>query len=236
MSLDSDLSAVVTRVVPNLNSNLHKRNLHFYCKTIDSSSNCIFIDNPEKYHQSSQLKRQKISDYNYKLFEKENISSSTPNLHSQTEKISSKKTKNEENFGINELMLIATFAKAIFRFTINELLTESKSCPSFTKSVSFFRSFAEKYYDQITDLESLKWIWTINEEEGVWLVTCKKVYKEFSMRFFRDERVITKWIDDKFISQIIHVIYSKYKDILEKSFINPDILAQLVPILITLGL
>jgi len=234
MNSDPDLSAVVTRSLPNISSNLKKRKLHFGSDPTDLMPNYLLIEEPEKYNKRSISKKYKSSDSKFIISEKENIVPIQKEIQTVKNNIE-RQAKPNNNFIVDEALLITTFTKAIFLFTLHELIMESKSSPSFGKSVLFFRAFAAKYYDHIIDLDSVRWIWTIDDKEGVWLTTCKKVYKEFSTRFFRDEKIIIKWIDNKVIRQIIKTIYSKYRDIFERSFSNPNALAQLVPILTTLG-
>jgi len=224
MYKDPDLSAVVTRVpAVNPSSNLLKRKMEFADDDFSlRKSRCSF--QAESLNLENIVKKQKV--YASQL-ETIDILRMIPNLCAkplyETPKVEAPKK-------ISDSFLITTFSKAIFRFTINELLLESASSPTFAKSVDFFRNFAAKYYDKISDFEAIKWIWTIDEKEGVWLTTCKKVYREFSQRFFSSEKTISRWIDSQEIRDVINLIYSKYKDVFAQCFSNPKVLAQLTPL------
>ena len=224
MYKDPDLSAVVTRVIAvNPSSNLLKRKMEFADDEFSlPKSRCSF--QAESLNLENIVKKQKVYPSQLEAID---ILRMIPNL---CVKPLYETPKVEPPKKINDSFLITTFSKAIFRFTINELLLESASSPAFAKSVDFFRNFAAKYYDKISDFEAIKWIWTIDEKEGVWLTTCKKVYREFSQRFFGSEKIISRWIDSQEIRDVISLIYSKYKDVFAQCFSNPKVLAQLTPL------
>ena len=232
MYKDPDLSAVVTRVIA-VNSSLNplKRKMEFADDNFGFPKSLSGFQ-AESLSLGKTIKKQKLLENRFKQFENDGIDTLRiiPDLRVNPLYETKNPSKLEFSKKINDSVLITTFAKAIFRYTINELLVESVSSPTFAKSVDFFRNFAAKYYDKITDFEAIKWIWTIDETEGAWLTTCKKVYREFSQRFFSSEKVISRWIDNPQIRDVIKLIYSKYKDIFAQCFSNPKILAHLTPL------
>ena len=230
MHYDPDLSAVVTRRIEPLfqrplQSVLSKRADLQHTSMLSSLNKSVDLESIDV-----TVKKRKLSDKESSLFSK-NIELSSNNVSDVYSMLLGDAKRFEERVNINDSVLINTFTKAIFRFALHELSNESEQLSSHESGLSFFRPFASKHYGKVTCFEDIKWIWTLNESEGIWLTTCKKIYKEFSTRFFSNEKIMMKWIDNKLIKDVVQNIYTKYRDFFGQSLATPELFYYIVPIL-----
>lgn len=222
---DPDLSAVVTRRIisseKKLSQNIGKRSL-------ESRNELPPINLNFEISKSLPTKKQKYSNHEYLTIEKESLYGKN-SIYDVYGMLLDDTKKVGERVNITDTILIKTFAQGIFKFAVHELAKEGEGIPE--TNLIFFRTFANKYFDKIIDLESFRWIWSVDEKEGLWLSTCKKLYKDLSIKFFSDEKIILQWIENKTIKSAVRKIYTKYKELFDHTFANPDFFCHIMPIL-----
>ena len=224
MLSDPDLSAVIASRQPeSLKESGQKTKKGLFELKIGILDTQKTSTNEEKLNEYQEnyepnIKKTKISDYEYMIVEKDcpNVKKIVVDVYSMLQKDVKEKDKIKS---IDDTTLINAFTKGIFGFALTELSSEVNETDM--ESTRQFREFFLDNYDKINDLTSIKWIWTIDENDNKTMADCKRKFIEYSMKFFSNEEVILQWIEDPEIRRIIRNVYDANKDTFKSCLLLP---------------